>query len=246
VPAYTIDAACASSLIAVDQAADQLRSGRADVVLAGGVHHCHDLTLWSVFSQLRALSPSGAIRPFSEAADGILVGEGTGILVLKRLADAERDGDRVYAVIRGTGVASDGRDASLMSPRPEGQVLAVEAAWRASGLDPAAVGLVEAHGTATPVGDRTELETLRTVFGAGRPAGRPRAGLGSVKSMIGHAMPAAGAAGLDQGGPGGVPRRAAAHPARGGAGRRGGRHPVPADRRGAEPWEGDEPRAWPG
>ena len=193
--AYTVDAACASSLIAVDQAVDQLRSGRADVVIAGGVHHCHDLTLWSVFSQLRALSPTGEIRPFSEAADGILVGEGTGLLVLKRLNDAERDGDRTYAVIRGTGVASDGRDASLMSPRPEGQVLAVEAAWRASGLDPAAVGLVEAHGTATPVGDRTELETLRTVFGRADDD-RPRAGLGSVKSMIGHAMPAAGAAGL--------------------------------------------------
>ena len=198
--AYTIDAACASSLIAVDHAVDQLRSGRADVVLAGGVHHCHDLTLWSVFSQLRALSPTGEIRPFSEAADGILVGEGTGILVLKRLADAERDGDRTYAVIRGTGVASDGRDASLMSPRPEGQVLAVEQAWRASGLDPASVGLIEAHGTATPVGDRTELETLRTVFGPPDDRGRDdphgRAGLGSVKSMIGHAMPAAGAAGL--------------------------------------------------
>ncbi|MCB0988419.1 MAG: polyketide synthase dehydratase domain-containing protein [Microthrixaceae bacterium] len=194
-PAYTVDAACASSLIAVDQAADQLRSGRADVVVAGGVHHCHDLTLWSVFSQLRALSPSGAIRPFSEAADGILVGEGTGIVVLKRVADAERDGDRVYAVIAGTGVASDGRDASLMSPRPEGQVMAVHSAWRASGLDPAGVGLIEAHGTATAVGDRTELETLRTVFGA-PSSSAPKAGLGSVKSMIGHAMPAAGAAGL--------------------------------------------------
>ena len=195
-PAYTVDAACASSLIAVDQAVDQLRSGRADVVLAGGVHHCHDLTLWSVFSQLRALSPSGAIRPFSEVADGILVGEGTGIVVLKRLADAQRDGDRIYAVVAGTGVASDGRDASLMSPRPEGQVLAVEAAWRASGLDPAEVGLIEAHGTATPVGDRTELDTLRTVFGAPSSASSAKAGLGSVKSMIGHAMPAAGAAGL--------------------------------------------------
>jgi len=194
-PAYTVDAACASSLIAVDQAVDQLRSGRADVVLAGGVHHCHDLTLWSVFCQLRALSPTGEIRPFSEAADGILVGEGTGILVLKRLADAERDGDRTYAVIRGTGVASDGSGASLMSPAPAGQVLAVEQAWRASGLDPADVGLIEAHGTATPVGDRIELETLRTVFGAA-DASRARAGLGSVKSMIGHAMPAAGAAGL--------------------------------------------------
>ncbi|MFN8017566.1 MAG: beta-ketoacyl synthase N-terminal-like domain-containing protein [Acidimicrobiales bacterium] len=191
-PAYTVDAACASSLIAVDHAVAQLRSGQVDVALAGGVHHCHDLTLWSVFCQLRALSPTGEIRPFSADADGILVGEGTGIFVLKRLADAERDGDRIYAVVEGTGVASDGAGASLMSPRPEGQVLAVEQAWRASGLDPATVGLIEAHGTATPVGDRTELETLRTVFGAEGPP----VGLGSVKSMIGHAMPAAGAAGL--------------------------------------------------
>ncbi|MEO6626950.1 MAG: beta-ketoacyl synthase N-terminal-like domain-containing protein, partial [Aquihabitans sp.] len=193
--AYTVDAACASSLMAVDQAAQQLRSGRADLVLAGGVHHCHDLTLWSVFTQLRALSPSGGIRPFSEAADGILVGEGTGIVALRRVADAQRDGDRIYAVIQGIGVASDGRAASLMSPRPEGQVLAVEAAWRASGLDPDSIGLIEAHGTATPVGDRAELETLRTVFGSPRD-GERRPGLGSVKSMIGHAMPAAGAAGL--------------------------------------------------
>ncbi|MGN6692901.1 MAG: 4'-phosphopantetheinyl transferase superfamily protein, partial [Aquihabitans sp.] len=170
-------------------------SGAADVVLAGGVHHCHDLTLWSVFCQLRALSPTEVIRPFSRNADGILVGEGTGLFVLKRVADAERDGDRIYAVIRGTGVASDGAGASLMNPRPEGQVLAVEQAWAASGLDPATVGLIEAHGTATPVGDRTELETLRAVFGAD-DGSRPRAGLGSVKSMIGHAMPAAGAAGL--------------------------------------------------
>jgi acyl transferase domain-containing protein len=196
--AYTVDAACASSLIAIDHAAAQLRSGAADVVLAGGVHHCHDLTLWSVFCQLRALSPSEQIRPFSASADGILVGEGTGVFVLKRVADAERDGDRIYAVIAGTGVASDGAGASLMNPRPEGQVLAVEHAWRASGLDPVQVGLVEAHGTATPVGDRTELETLRTVFGdpATTSPGGLAPGLGSVKSMIGHAMPAAGAAGL--------------------------------------------------
>jgi acyl transferase domain-containing protein/phosphopantetheinyl transferase (holo-ACP synthase) len=193
--AYTVDAACASSLIAVDHAANQLRSGAADVVLAGGVHHCHDLTLWSVFCQLRALSPTEVIRPFSRDADGILVGEGTGVFVLKRVVDAERDGDRVYAVIRGTGVASDGAGASLMNPRPEGQVLAVQQAWAQSGLDPATVGLIEAHGTATPVGDRTELETLRAVFGADDGT-RARAGLGSVKSMIGHAMPAAGAAGL--------------------------------------------------
>ncbi|MFJ3777779.1 beta-ketoacyl synthase N-terminal-like domain-containing protein [Streptomyces sp. NPDC090075] len=196
-PAYTVDAACASSLVAVDQAVTELAAGRCDVMLAGGVHHCHDITLWSVFSQLRALSPSERIRPFHREADGILIGEGTGIVVLKRLVDAERDGDRVYAVIRGTGVASDGRTSGLVNPDPGGQAHAVRQAWRAAGLDPAAphsVGLLEAHGTATPVGDTAELTTLAEVFGPG--VDRERAVLGSVKSMIGHTMPAAGIAGL--------------------------------------------------
>ncbi|MGX1546672.1 beta-ketoacyl synthase N-terminal-like domain-containing protein [Streptomyces adustus] len=198
-PAYTVDAACASSLVAVDQAVGELASGRCDLMLAGGVHHCHDITLWSVFSQLRALSPSERIRPFHRDADGILVGEGTGIVVLKRLADARRDGDRVYAVIRGTGVASDGRTAGLVNPDPGGQANAVRQAWRAAGLDPAApgsVGLLEAHGTATPAGDRAELATLTAVFGPAEGSGADRAVLGSVKSMIGHTMPAAGVAGL--------------------------------------------------
>ncbi len=196
-PAYTVDAACASALIAVDQAVGELTGGRCDVVLAGGVHHCHDVTLWSVFAQLRALSPSQRIRPFDRAADGILIGEGTGVVVLKRLADAERDGDRIYAVIRGTGVASDGRGASLFNPEPEGQVLALQQAWRAAGLDPAepnSLGLLEAHGAATAAGDQAELATLERVFG--QPTSGARAVLGSVKSMIGHAMPAAGIAGL--------------------------------------------------
>ncbi|MFG2576680.1 beta-ketoacyl synthase N-terminal-like domain-containing protein [Streptomyces sp. NPDC048481] len=194
-PAYTVDAACASSLIAVDQAVGELASGRCDMMLAGGVHHCHDITLWSVFSQLRALSPSQRIRPFHRDADGILIGEGTGVVVLKRLADAERAGDRIYAVIRGTGVAGDGRAAGLMNPDPAGQAQAVRQAWRAAGLDPAApgsIGLLEAHGTATPAGDGAELTTLADVFGPGDAD----AVLGSVKSMIGHAMPAAGVAGL--------------------------------------------------
>ncbi|MEV6530421.1 beta-ketoacyl synthase N-terminal-like domain-containing protein [Streptomyces sp. NPDC051639] len=252
-PAYTVDAACASSLIAVDHAVRELGSGRCDVMLAGGVHHCHDITFWSVFSQLGALSPSERIRPFHKDADGVLIGEGTGVVVLKRLADAERDGDRVYAVITGTGVASDGRTTSLMAPDSGGQVRAVRQAWEAAGLDPAApgsIGLLEAHGTATPAGDGTELATLAEVFGppageradrgpagepavpgaggegafpAGPPAGppegaphgtsaaspdgpldRPAGGssagpsavIGSVKSMIGHTMPAAGIAGL--------------------------------------------------
>ncbi|MFC4080317.1 beta-ketoacyl synthase N-terminal-like domain-containing protein [Amycolatopsis samaneae] len=194
-PAYTVDAACASSLIAVDHAVRELHSGRCDAVLAGGVHHCHDVTFWSVFNQLGALSPSERIRPFHRDADGVLIGEGTGVVVLKRLADAERDGDRVYAVITGTGVASDGRTASLASPDTGGQVRAVRQAWAAAGLDPArpgALGLLEAHGTATPAGDAAELATLAEVFG--RPG--DSAVIGSVKSMIGHTMPTAGIAGL--------------------------------------------------
>ncbi len=143
-----------------------MTAGRCDMVLAGGVHHCHDLTLWSVFSQLGALSPSQRIRPFHRGADGILIGEGTGMVVLKRLADATED--RIYAVIRGTGVASDGRASSLMSPRAQGQVRAIARAWQAAGLDPTepgALGLLEAHGTATPAGDQTELASLTQVFG---------------------------------------------------------------------------------
>jgi acyl transferase domain-containing protein/phosphopantetheinyl transferase len=195
-PAYTVDAACASSLVAVDHAVRELDSGRCDVVLAGGVHHCHDITLWSVFSRLGALSRSERIRPLHRDADGVLIGEGTGVVVLKRLSDAERDGDRIYAVIAGTGVASDGRTASLVNPDPGGQVRAVRQAWDAAGLDPAApgsIGLLEAHGTATPAGDAAELHTIAEVFG---PATGTRAAIGSVKSMIGHTMPAAGVAGL--------------------------------------------------
>ena len=194
-PAYTVDAACASSLLAVDHAVGELARGRCDTVIAGGVHVCDDVTLWSVFSQLKALSPSQQIRPFDRRADGLVIGEGTGVIVLKRLADAEQAGDRIYAVIRGTGVASDGRDASLMRPRVEGQVMALQQSWAAAQLDPTdpdAVALIEAHGTATPVGDAAELTTLRRVFGDRGPA----IGLGSVKSMIGHTMPAAGMAGL--------------------------------------------------
>ncbi len=191
-PAYTVDAACASSLIALDQACGELETGRCDVVIAGGVHFCHDVTFWSVFSQLGALSRSEQIRPFDRRADGLLIGEGTGLVVLKRLADAERDGDRVYAVIRGTGVASDGRESSLMKPRVDGQVLALERAMNRASIDPSTIGFIEAHGTGTPTGDEAELQTMRRVYGDDGPP----IGIGSVKSMIGHTMPAAGVAGL--------------------------------------------------
>ncbi|MFQ6196516.1 beta-ketoacyl synthase N-terminal-like domain-containing protein [Streptomyces sp. NPDC000405] len=204
-PAYTVDAACASSLLAVRQAITELTAGRCDVMLAGGVHHCHDVTLWSVFARLGALSPTQRIRPFHREADGVLMGEGTGIVVLKRLADAVRAGDRVYAVVSGAGVAGDGRTASLVTPDPDGQVRAVRLAWEAAGVDPRApgsIGLLEAHGTGTPQGDAAEIATLRRVFGppdgadAPDSPGAPDAVIGSVKSMIGHTMPAAGAAGL--------------------------------------------------
>ncbi|KJY43888.1 beta-ketoacyl synthase, partial [Streptomyces sp. NRRL B-1568] len=197
-PAYTVDAACASSLVAVDHAVAELATGRCDAMLAGGVHHCHDITLWSVFAELRALSPSQRIRPFHRDADGVLMGEGTGVVVLKRLTDAQRDGDRIYAVVRGVGVAGDGRAASLVNPDPGGQSRAVRLAWDAARLDPAApgaLGLLEAHGTGTPHGDRAEMATLAAVFGPVAHGG-PDAVIGSVKSMIGHTMPAAGAAGL--------------------------------------------------
>ncbi|WP_051838320.1 type I polyketide synthase [Streptomyces sp. NRRL F-2580] len=198
-PAYTLDAACASSLLAVDQAVGLLATDRCDAVVAGAVHHCHIATLWSVFTQLRALSPSERIRPFDRRADGTLLSEGTGVVLLKRLADAQRDGDRVYAVIRGTGVAGDGRAASLMSPLVAGQVQALERAWREAGLDPrapGALGLLEAHGTGTPVGDAAELDTLAQVFGPPEPGNGRGIGFGSVKSMLGHTMQASGMAGL--------------------------------------------------
>ncbi|CAI7975564.1 Polyketide synthase, beta-ketoacyl synthase [Frankia sp. Hr75.2] len=196
-PAYTIDAACASSLVAVDIAVRELAGGRAGAMIVGGVHIVHEVSFWSLFTLLRALSPTQRIRPFDRRADGLLMGEGVGMIVLKRLADARRDGDRVYAVLRGAGTSSDGRTASLMAPASSGQILAIERAWADAGLDPAApgaVGLIEAHGTATPAGDGTELSTLAKVFGG--EVGASPVGLGSVKSMIGHAMPAAGMAGL--------------------------------------------------
>lgn len=197
-PAYTVDAACASGLVAVELSMRELQSRRCDVMVAGAVHHCHLATLWSVFTQMRALSPSQCIRPFDRRADGTLIAEGTGVILLKRLADAERDGNPVYAVLRGVASSSDGRSSSLVHPSPAGQILAVERAWQDAGLDPRhpeAIGLLEAHGTGTPVGDEAELTTIAKVFGPA-PASGPRPGMGTVKSMIAHAMPASGIAGL--------------------------------------------------
>lgn len=193
-PNYTIDAACASSLLAIDAGCRELKSERCDMAIVGGVHACTPPVIFMVFCNLGALSRTGRIRPFDRSADGTLLAEGLGMLVLKRRADAERDGDRVYAFVRGVGVASDGRALGPLAPRVEGEELALRRAYDDAGVAPATVGLVEAHGTGTPVGDATELEALRRVFG---PADDRRqvCALGSIKSMIGHAMPAAGIAG---------------------------------------------------
>ncbi|WP_439659049.1 beta-ketoacyl synthase N-terminal-like domain-containing protein [Lentzea sp. HUAS TT2] len=190
--AYTVDAACASGLVAVEHAVRELQEGRADAMLAGAVHVCHHPTLWSVFTQLRALSPTERIRPFDASADGTLLSEGVGMVVLKRLEDV--GDERVYAVIRGIGSASDGRATSMMTPNPDGQLLAVQRAWANADLDPQKnpPGLIEAHGTATPAGDAAELHTMISAFGGQGD----EIGIGTVKSMIGHAMPAAGMAGL--------------------------------------------------
>ncbi|MGW2255628.1 SDR family oxidoreductase [Kitasatospora sp. NPDC001660] len=192
---FTVDAACASSLAALDVACRELVTGTSDLALCGGADLHNGINDYLLFSSVHALSPTGRSRPFDASADGIVLGEGVGCVVLKRLADAERDGDRVYAVIQGIGSASDGRSLGLTAPRPEGQRAALERAYRNAGIGPDRVGLVEAHGTGTVVGDRTELATLEAVFTeAGAAPGS--CVLGSVKSQIGHTKCAAGLAGL--------------------------------------------------
>ncbi|WP_369221584.1 SDR family NAD(P)-dependent oxidoreductase [Streptomyces sp. R39] len=192
---YTVDAACASSLAAVDVACKELTAGTSDVVLCGGADLHNGINDYVLFSSVHALSPTGRSRAFDGSADGIALGEGVACVVLKRLADAERDGDLIYGVIKGLGSSSDGRSLGLTAPRPEGQRAALLRAYRNAGISPARVGLVEAHGTGTVVGDRTELTILSEVF---TEAGAERGGcaLGSVKSQIGHTKCAAGLAGL--------------------------------------------------
>ena len=194
-PNFTIDAACASSLIAIERAVQDLLDHRCNMVLTGGIHCSSPPPIFMVFCQLNALSRRGRIQPFSDEADGTLLGEGLGMIVLKRSADAMRDGDRIYAVIKAVGSASDGRALGLLTPRVEGEELAMRRAYEASGISPASIGLLEAHGTGTAVGDQTEAEALTRVFGL-RDGHPPSCALGSVKSMISHLIPAAGIAGI--------------------------------------------------
>ncbi|CAN7252414.1 SDR family oxidoreductase [Pseudoduganella sp. LjRoot289] len=190
------DAACASSLSSISISINELLLGQSDLVIAGGVDTLNDIMMYMCFSKTPALSPSGDCRPFSDAADGTMLGEGIGMFALKRLADAERDGDRVYAVIRGMGTSSDGRATAVYAPLPEGQARAIANAYEAAGYGPETVELVEAHGTGTKAGDLAEFNGLRRVFGDAAPGRSQWCALGSVKSQIGHTKAAAGAAGM--------------------------------------------------
>jgi len=194
-PNYVLDAACASSLLAVAAAADELRTGRSRMMLAGGVNATLPADVNASFTQLGALSARGKVRPFEAGSDGTLLGEGLGVVVLKRLDDAIADGDRVYAVLRGVGHSSDGKGVGLLAPSHDGETLAIRRAYAGSGIDPETVDLVEAHGTGIPLGDKTEIASLGSVFGE-RTAPVGTKALGSVKSMISHCIPAAGIASL--------------------------------------------------
>ncbi|MCU1356526.1 MAG: beta-ketoacyl synthase [Acidimicrobiales bacterium] len=192
---YTVDAACASSLAALDAACKELRSGTSDLVLCGGADLHNGLNDYLLFASVHALSPTGRCRTFDASADGIALGEGIACVVLKRRVDAERDGDRIYALVDAVAGSSDGRHLGLTAPRKEGQQRAVHRALAQAGRSATSIGLVEAHGTGTVVGDRTEMATLTEVF-AEHGVTPGAAVLGSVKSQIGHTKCAAGLAGL--------------------------------------------------
>jgi acyl transferase domain-containing protein len=191
----TVDSACASVLVALDIACNELASGSSDLVLCGGVDLHNSANDYVKFTAAHALARSGRCRSFDADADGMTLAEGAGCVVLKRLADAERDGDRIYAVVKGVAGSSDGRHLGLTAPREEGQVKAMQRAYQATGLSPSQIGLVEAHGTGTAAGDRVELRTTTQVFvEAGATPGSVV--IGSVKSNIGHIKCAAGIASL--------------------------------------------------
>lgn len=194
-PNLTVDAACASSLAALDLAVRELAAGRSDLVITGGIEFEQTPQAYLAFSKTQALSATGKARVFDQAGDGIVISEGAVVLVLKRLADAQRDGDRVYAVIQAVAGSSDGKGFGLTAPKPAGQRAALDRAHRLAGSDPATLQLYEAHATGTAVGDRSELEMIA---GALKAAGaQPGAcAIGSVKSLLGHTRAAAGVLGV--------------------------------------------------
>ncbi|MCX5366433.1 acyltransferase domain-containing protein [Streptomyces sp. NBC_00124] len=194
-PSMAVDTACSSSLVAVHHACVSLRTGESDRAIAAGVNLLLSPTVTVAFRRAGALAPDGRCKPFSAAADGIGRGEGCAAVLLKRLSDAERDGDRVLAVIRATAVNSDGRSNGLLAPNPAAQQALLTTAYVRAGLAPARIDHVEAHGTGTPLGDPIEAGALGAVLGTGRDPDQPLL-LGSVKGNLGHLESAAGIAGL--------------------------------------------------
>jgi acyl transferase domain-containing protein/acyl carrier protein/NAD(P)-dependent dehydrogenase (short-subunit alcohol dehydrogenase family) len=193
-PNYTADAACASAMAAMSAAIVGLTEHDYDAVLTGGIDANMSPSTFVKFCKLGALSATGS-RPYAEGSDGFVMGEGGAIFLMKRLEDAERDGDKIYAVIRGMGGSSDGKGKGITAPNPAGQALCVQRAWEKAGIIPEAGDLIEGHGTSTPVGDAGELESLMIFFqNYNLPVGS--IALGSVKSNIGHLKGAAGAAGI--------------------------------------------------
>jgi acyl transferase domain-containing protein len=190
-----VDAACASSLSAIHLASLELQSGRSDMAIAGGLDTFNDIFMYMCFSKTPALSPTGNSRPFALGGDGTIIGEGMGAIILKRLDDAKRDGDQIYAVLKGIGTSSDGRGNAIYAPNVAGQIKALKDAYVQANVTPDSIELIEAHGTGTSVGDAVEAEALENVY---RQANQDDTwcALGSVKSMIGHTKSAAGIAGM--------------------------------------------------
>ncbi|WP_293372991.1 type I polyketide synthase [Nevskia sp.] len=192
---FTIDAACASSLAAISIAVNELESGRTNVAIAGGIDTVQSPFGFLCFSKTQALSPNGKPKTFDQGADGIAISEGLAVVVLKRLADAEAAGDRIYAVIKSVAGSSDGRALGLTAPRPEGQKLALKRAYSRAGFSPATLGMAEAHGTGTPVGDKAEARTITESLAAEGAAPKTVA-ISSVKTLLGHTKASAGVSGL--------------------------------------------------
>ncbi len=193
-PNYVCDAACASAMAAISSAAEGLIENDFDAAVTGGIDRNMGVSTFVKFCKIGALSATGT-RPYAEGADGFVMGEGAAIFLLKRLADAERDGDKIYAVLRGMGGSSDGRGKGITAPNPVGQKFAIERAWQKAGLSPATVTLIEGHGTSTAVGDVVEVQSMIDLLSSSHLPSHSVA-LGSVKSNIGHLKGAAGAAGL--------------------------------------------------
>ncbi|MFZ0948591.1 MAG: SDR family NAD(P)-dependent oxidoreductase [Candidatus Sulfotelmatobacter sp.] len=193
-PNYVVDAACASAMAAISASIEGLVENDFDLAVTGGIDRNMGASTYIKFCKIGALSATGT-RPYAEGADGFVMGEGAAIFLLKRLADAERDGDKIYAVLRGMGGSSDGRGKGITAPNPIGQKFAIERAWENAGLSPATATLIEGHGTSTRVGDVVEVQSLIDVLSSFHLPARSMA-LGSVKSNLGHLKGAAGAAGL--------------------------------------------------